>query len=64
MNVGVAMETAAGERRVAVVPETLAKLQKAGLEGRSSTGEELQSWLEAKTARVQALVARVGLQKN
>ena len=45
-------------------PETIAKLQKAGLEGRSSTGEELQSWLEAETARVQALVARVGLQKN
>ncbi len=32
MKVGVARETAPGERRVALVPETLAKLTKAGLE--------------------------------
>ena len=32
MKVGVARETAPGERRVALVPETLAKLQKAGAE--------------------------------
>ncbi len=38
MNVGVAKETAAGERRVAAVPETLAKLQKAGLEVFVETG--------------------------
>lgn len=45
-------------------PDTIAKLQKAGLEGRSSTPEELQSWLKTETARVQALVERVGIQKN
>jgi NAD(P) transhydrogenase subunit alpha len=38
MNVGVAKETAAGERRVAVVPETLARIQKAGLEVVVQTG--------------------------
>ena len=32
MKVGVARETAAGERRVALVPEALGKLQAAGLE--------------------------------
>jgi NAD(P) transhydrogenase subunit alpha len=32
MKVGVARETAAGERRVALVPEALGKLQQAGLE--------------------------------
>ena len=45
-------------------PDTIARLQKAGLEGRSSTPEELQSWLKTETARVQALVERVGIQKN
>ncbi|ARQ00673.1 Bug family tripartite tricarboxylate transporter substrate binding protein [Pseudorhodoplanes sinuspersici] len=45
-------------------PDTIAKLQKAGLEGRSSTPEELQSWLKTEMARVQTLVERVGLQKN
>lgn len=45
-------------------PDTMTKLQKAGLEGRSSTAEELQSWLKAETSRVQVLVERVGLQKN
>lgn len=45
-------------------PDTIAKLQKAGLEGRSSTPEELQAWLKEETARVQTLVERVGLQKN
>ncbi len=45
-------------------PDTMAKLQKAGLEGRSSTAEELQTWLKAETSRVQTLVERVGLQKN
>lgn len=45
-------------------PDTVAKLQKAGLEGRSSTPEALQSWLKAEMARVQTLVKRVGLQKN
>lgn len=45
-------------------PDTLAKLQKAGLEGRSSTAQELQSWLKTETGRIQALVERVGLQKN
>ena len=38
MNVGVAKETAAGERRVAVVPETLARIRKAGLEVVIETG--------------------------
>ena len=32
MKVGVAKETAPGERRVALVPEALGKLQQAGLE--------------------------------
>lgn len=45
-------------------PDTVAKLQKAGLEGRSSTPEALQSWLKTEMARVQTLVERVGLQKN
>ena len=45
-------------------PDTMAKLRKAGLEGRSSTSEELLAWLKAETARVQNLVERVGLQKN
>ena len=45
-------------------PDTLARLQKAGLEGRSSTPEELQTWLKDEAARVQALVERFGLQKN
>jgi tripartite-type tricarboxylate transporter receptor subunit TctC len=45
-------------------PDTVAKLQKAGLEGRSSTPEALQSWLKTEMARVRTLVERVGLQKN
>jgi len=38
MNVGVAKETGAGEGRVAVAPETLARLQKAGLDVLVETG--------------------------
>ncbi len=45
-------------------PDTVARLQKAGLEGRSSTPEELQAWLKEETTRIQKLVKRVGIQKN
>lgn len=45
-------------------PDIIARLQKAGLEGRSSTPEELQTWLKDEAARMQTLVERVGLQKN
>ena len=38
MKVGVAKETAPGERRVALVPEALGKLQAAGLEVLVETG--------------------------
>ena len=38
MKVGVARETAPGERRVALVPEALGKLQQAGLEILVETG--------------------------